>query len=535
MATLPATFQHAIQVVRSLGFRYLWIDSLCIVQDSVQDWSSESIKMAQIYENAAITLAAVDTDDSDSGLFVPLPGRCNAPCFLGKLIYGLGSLCDDRRIVQVYARKEGMMRRGDDVSARPRGPLDTRAWVLQEELLSPRFLSFTRDGIFWECQHSDASESQPEGCCLYESRYEDRFSPATKYARSFRRMINPAADAVQKQWARVPPMRAWQSLVADYTSRALSRESDTIVAVKGIADAISRLTHGEYILGLWREIIHEQLLWHVNMGHPNYIGHTVGGIFTEFTGYKTPRLLKPPHGRHELQAPSWTWITSKHPIKWKDLGTAGIEPMIDVISIKVTCEAHNRYRGRLEVEGVLAATFAVPRQTKKWEELVDPINQRNRSKWLYCDDVTWQDSRMVCLAIAKGYSTVYSLVLYPCNETIGDAFNFQYRRIGYVEWQEDAWIWLTTGVRPRAGEESENLAHQQQQQQQQQQDNSSSEDNDDDDSEAWETETSADTTDGREDQTEKESPAGIDDVDWADVRFGVGSNHTGIKRRIIVI
>ena len=335
-------------------------------------------------------------------------------------------------------------------------------------------------------------------------------------------MINPAADAVQERWAHVSPIRAWQSLVADYTSRNLSRDSDTVVAVKGIADAISRLTQGEYLLGLWRERFHEQLLWYVNMGHPDCISHTVGGVFQTFSGYKTPPLLKPPHRRYELQAPSWTCFTSKHPTKWETSGSAGKESMVDVISIDVTCEAHNRYQGRLELEGILAGTFAVPRRTNKWEELVDPINQRNRSKWLYCDDVTWQDSRMVCLAIAKKQSTVYCLVLYPCNETIGDAFDFQYRRIGYVEWQEDAWVWLTTGVRP-SDDKSENLAE------------SSS-------SSRIIAEAKTKTTMirnlGRQIVLQKEQlneriKRGY--TGWTDVRFGVSSNHTGIKRRITVI
>ena len=521
MAILPETFRHAIQVVRSLGFQYLWIDSLCIVQDILQDWSSESIKMAQIYQNAAITLAATDSDDSESGLFVQLDGRYKAPCLLGTLFYGLGS-SDDHRKVQVYAKKEPMTIRGDKVSARPRGPLDTRAWVLQEELLSPRLLSFTNDGIFWECQHSDASESDPEGCCLYDSRYEQRFHPEINYARSFRRIINPAADAVQAKWAHVSPIRAWQSLVADYTSRSLSRDSDAVVAIQGIADTISRLIQGEYLLGLWGERFHEQLLWYVDMGDPEYISHTVGGIFQTFSGYKTPPLLKPPHRRSELQAPSWTWITSKHPIKWEHSWSAETGPLIDIISVDVTFEAHNQYQGRLELEGILAGTFAVQRQTNKWEELVDPINQRNRSKWLYCDDVTWQDSRMVCLAIARSHSTVYCLVLYPCTETTGDAFNFQYRRIGYAEWQEDAWIWLTTGMRP-PDDKSDHLAQ-----------SSSSR------ILAAPKKTTANLIRRlgkslvlQKEQFNERIKRGH--TDWTDVRFCVSSNHTGIKRRITVI
>jgi hypothetical protein len=66
---LPRTFQHAVDITRQIGLQYLWIDSLCIVQDS-SEWDIEASKMAQIYANSCVTIAADGAEDGDGGCFV---------------------------------------------------------------------------------------------------------------------------------------------------------------------------------------------------------------------------------------------------------------------------------------------------------------------------------------------------------------------------------------------------------------------------------------------------------------------------------
>src|SRR4051794_22873221 len=69
LVKLPKSFREAVFITRRLGYLYLWIDSLCIVQDDKEDWQQESAKMADIYENAALTIAASDSADSHKGCF----------------------------------------------------------------------------------------------------------------------------------------------------------------------------------------------------------------------------------------------------------------------------------------------------------------------------------------------------------------------------------------------------------------------------------------------------------------------------------
>lgn len=66
--TIPKTFQDAIQLTRDLGVRYLWIDSLCIIQNNAEDWDRESANMCNIYGNSHLTIAVTPSRDCQGGL-----------------------------------------------------------------------------------------------------------------------------------------------------------------------------------------------------------------------------------------------------------------------------------------------------------------------------------------------------------------------------------------------------------------------------------------------------------------------------------
>lgn len=66
---LPPTFRDAIILTRKLGFRYIWIDSLCIIKDSHEDWTAESTQMYEIYANASLNIAASAAKHPQQGMF----------------------------------------------------------------------------------------------------------------------------------------------------------------------------------------------------------------------------------------------------------------------------------------------------------------------------------------------------------------------------------------------------------------------------------------------------------------------------------
>lgn len=134
IADLPHTFQDAINTTRSLGVDYLWIDSLCIVQDDPDDWIKESRLMERVYSSAYVTLAASCASGTEDGFLKPRPLRhCVKMRSQRDTPYYVCNSIDDF---------------GRDVD---RGELNKRAWVLQERALSRRTIYFTENQIYWEC------------------------------------------------------------------------------------------------------------------------------------------------------------------------------------------------------------------------------------------------------------------------------------------------------------------------------------------------------------------------------------------------
>ncbi|KAL1795415.1 hypothetical protein ACET3X_005639 [Alternaria dauci] len=146
---LPRTFRDAIEIARELDVGYIWIDSLCIIQDDPEDWELESAKMADIYNGAYLTIMAASASDSQGGFFqdratiknmVALPytdadGSTELSVFVAKGLYGY-----EDEVVN--------------------GPLFQRGWVFQERLMSKRKLIFGQNQTYWECNSIVKSESK---------------------------------------------------------------------------------------------------------------------------------------------------------------------------------------------------------------------------------------------------------------------------------------------------------------------------------------------------------------------------------------
>jgi Heterokaryon incompatibility protein (HET) len=146
---LPWTFREAVQVTNSLGFCYLWIDALCILQDSKDDLQREIGSMYQIYRNSTLTIFAAGGDNADTRLSFSRDPRWNKPCKL------------DLKTTAGGQRSQGSLyvtlgQIGDED-----GPLYQRGWVLQEEILSTRALVFGSRQISWRCLCGEASEERP--------------------------------------------------------------------------------------------------------------------------------------------------------------------------------------------------------------------------------------------------------------------------------------------------------------------------------------------------------------------------------------
>ncbi|KAH8721517.1 heterokaryon incompatibility, partial [Phaeosphaeriaceae sp. PMI808] len=140
LRSLPLTLQHAILVTRALSLGYIWIDSLCIIQDSVSDWQKESSLMCDIYSNATVTISTDAALDCESGCF-------DADQHQNLTIGTIPCLSSTRgRVTNIYYRRAGFRQEANGAYATEnlsRLRLDSRGWTLQERLLSPRVLHCT--------------------------------------------------------------------------------------------------------------------------------------------------------------------------------------------------------------------------------------------------------------------------------------------------------------------------------------------------------------------------------------------------------
>jgi hypothetical protein len=138
---LDVSYQAAVNILRALGVRYVWIDSLCIIQDSTEDWQAESQTMATVYNQALFTIA-IHGDSAIARNNVKKPQIC----LVGEL-FTYPHVYAKSYIDHIWERSGSM-----------RSPLLRRGWIYQERLLSPRVVHFTEDEISWECYEENSCQ-----------------------------------------------------------------------------------------------------------------------------------------------------------------------------------------------------------------------------------------------------------------------------------------------------------------------------------------------------------------------------------------
>ncbi|CAF9938262.1 hypothetical protein IMSHALPRED_000735 [Imshaugia aleurites] len=243
LSELPKTFREAVQITRELGVRYLWIDALCIIQDSDEDWKHEAATMMNVYENSHCNIAAAKASDSEQGCF---------------------SKRDPLSIAPIVVRTEWNNTNKRSYHVHPElwrtyveeCPLNQRAWVIQERTLAPRILHYGRDQLFWECFELSACETYPNGLPQRPHEKNTRYFDLDK---AISRRTSRALLPEQK----LPIYEYWQRIVSTYSACNLTRAEDRLVAISGLAKRIQLSLGDEYLAGLWQDILTSDLLWYV--------------------------------------------------------------------------------------------------------------------------------------------------------------------------------------------------------------------------------------------------------------------------------
>lgn len=247
VAILPRTIAEAINITKRLGYRYLWIDSLCIIQDSQEDWLMEAPQMGQVYSNSTLTLAATAGTDSETGLCAERYLIFELPCRI--LDTPMGGLHVMGNITPALV--DGL-RNIDDA------PLNQRGWVLQERLLSSRILNFMSKNPVWECYDCQADEGDSQGRPVVNKlRWGARELLYPKSTSQFRCTLNNVRARVNQlgfwpsdhlkiphgEWSRVTSWRVhdmWSNVLYKYTSCQLTDPNDRLPAISGILREFER-------------------------------------------------------------------------------------------------------------------------------------------------------------------------------------------------------------------------------------------------------------------------------------------------------
>ena len=146
LAKLSRVFLEAIVYTLIVGQKYIWIDSLRIVQDDVSDWEQEASNMTSVYANAYITLATTGSRSGDNGLFSGINPEQFSVHLKAAQNGQTGSIIFARKPIEHITKRSE--RHADWF------PLLTRVWVYQDRLLSRRVLYFGQGELFWECLES---------------------------------------------------------------------------------------------------------------------------------------------------------------------------------------------------------------------------------------------------------------------------------------------------------------------------------------------------------------------------------------------
>ncbi|KAF2446682.1 HET-domain-containing protein [Karstenula rhodostoma CBS 690.94] len=215
LSQLPRTFQDAVSIARAVNLQYLWIDSLCIIQDDLDDWNTEAPSMGQIYSDAALVIAASGACDSSEG------------CFLTRI--------SPEPFIEIpYVREDGVSHGHIQLSTKRhtvrlmpvREPLGERGWVLQEWALARRLVHFTNKGMMWSCRVLDGWAMCEDGHLVMGTAARD-----------------------------------WDDIIDEYTLRKLTYLSDKLAAVEGIARIMKRGRKDQYVSGVWTGEMPQQLFW----------------------------------------------------------------------------------------------------------------------------------------------------------------------------------------------------------------------------------------------------------------------------------
>ncbi|KAE9971704.1 hypothetical protein EG327_009767 [Venturia inaequalis] len=237
---LPANFRDSVIAIRALDLRYIWIDSLCIIQDDKEDWRKESQRMADVYSSAHITIVPVSAGSAHDGF---LHERKHGSCPIKIHHSGTDLIC---KFDHYRADLSSSIMQTDDIKD---SIWDHRGWTFQERLLSKRLLYFTENQLYFECHGSCWMENNtpPEMLRMIGNQ------PWRGVSTIIAKVYEGSEDTIPDEW--------YIDWLEQYTQRQLTHASDRLPALQGLASVIGQSISDLYVHGLWAKDLARGLIW----------------------------------------------------------------------------------------------------------------------------------------------------------------------------------------------------------------------------------------------------------------------------------
>lgn len=370
---LPLAFRHAITICALLGFEYIWIDSLCILQDSRQDWETQSAVMGDVYKFAVFNIAALSSTTDYEGFAFSRDTRvvfglwCSFAEILGRNVNESNQ--DRKQCVLLRGKAQLLWDHSRDIpgSTASNSALFTRAWVYQERSLARRTLGFANTGVFWACDEHSLGERpgwsglDPGGLRTTLHKLVETMATISQSGVTEQRILGLVEEFD----------KCWQGTVGAYSGCNLTKHTDKLIAISSIARELAYtniLPNRRYLAGFWEINLHFQLGW------------------TTFAGKKTPPRKRV--GEEGYAAPSWSWASIEsgvNPCLFSP-DTNRFIAMTNVLSADVELATDYKYglvkAGWIRLQGVLNRV-RTGQKTPTGMSLTDEVT--GNQLWFYSD------------------------------------------------------------------------------------------------------------------------------------------------------
>jgi hypothetical protein len=317
--TLHPTFRNAVEITRKLGMDYLWIDSLCIIQRDVNDWLRHLPIMGSIYQNCTMNVAAAIGFDASAGCFASRNPIEVAPCVVHlQKVTSIDAANGKDPIIQRESTPSPHLLVPEPLFAEgiDHFHLDTRGWVCQERLLSPRTVHFANQ-LFWECSESqNVCEMVPEGAFSLPKADEFAFmgeAIGVNFSWGTMQFEERTSPYDWRTPKKEDQYERWLKTLNGYVQRKLTKSSDKLPAIGGIAKRTAVILDDEYWAGMFRKHLPDALLW------------------------SCQQERRPKHGRSNdvFFAPSWSWASLNSDLDFTPLAESNNRQLCTILGCQI--------------------------------------------------------------------------------------------------------------------------------------------------------------------------------------------------------